>query len=356
MSASLRSLLLVVVCLGPSAHARGPAGAGAPRAAKPPVNTGDRTAARPAANAEPTDPDSSTAVAARAGKAPVTDAPAAKVPLTGAPAPDAVAGAQAPGAEPASTPAADGPAHWYGFSFRLGGLFLLPLGSSNEVELVNVSGPARLSVNNGPIAGSSVGLGNNLMFAATIGYAFPFLNQQLGLETVLALPFTMKLVAKGTLARQSLAPSALGNLPTGLPALGEELGETTVLPPVLTLVYRFLPTLPVHPYLGVGLSYLIPLSTKITNPVLTEVTQPRLQVDPKLGWVVQGGLDVQLYKWFHLTADVKYIGGLDLTATVRDIYVRLPSLPLYDAVRVGDNVAHLSVDPLVFQLGVGMNL
>jgi outer membrane protein len=335
MSSTMRTLcLLLIVSLGSSAHAHGPADAGL-------------------ALAEPADP-------AAVQAAPPADAPVAQLG-----APDAGAALAAPAAAvakvaaleaPAVAPAVEDPAHWYGFSFRLGGLFLLPLGSSGEVELANVSGPARLSVNNGPIPGSSVGLSSNVMFAATIGYAFPFLNQQLGLETILALPFTMKLVAKGTLASQSLAPTALGNLPTGLPALGEELGETTVIPPVLTLVYRFLPNLRVHPYLGLGLSYLIPISTKITNPVLTEVTQPTLQVDPKLGWVVQGGVDVQLYKWFHLTADVKYIGGLDLTATVKDIYVRLPSLPLYDAVRVGDNVAHISVDPLVFQLGVGMNL
>ena len=263
---------------------------------------------------------------------------------------------------PATEPAAGAPVltpdepHWYGFSFRLGGLFLLPLGSSGEVELANVEGPARLSVNNGPIAGSSVGLGNNLMFAATIGYAFPFFDRQLGIETILAAPFTMKLIAKGTLANQSLAPTALGNLPTGLPALGSELGETTVLPPVLTLVWKFLPHYRVHPYIGLGASYLIPLSAKITNPVLTSVTSPTLEVNPKLGWVLQAGVDVKLWKWIHVTADMKYIGGLDLTATVKDIYVRLPGLPLYDAVRVGDNVAHVSVDPLAFQLGVGMDL
>jgi outer membrane protein W len=245
---------------------------------------------------------------------------------------------------------------WNGFSFRVGALFLQPLGSSGEVELANVSPVARLAVKEGPIVGSSVGLGNTLMPAMTLGYAFPFLNRRLGVETILALPFSMKLISRGTLASQSLAPTVLQTLPTGVPALGSELGEVTVLPPVLTATWHFLPGFVVNPSVGLGVSYLIPLSAKITNSVLTEVTQPQLELGPKLGWVLQAGADVHVWKWFFVTADVKYIGGLDLTATVRNIYVRLPGLPLFEAVRVGDNVAHVSVNPLVLQLGVGMNL
>jgi outer membrane protein len=124
---------------------------------------------------------------------------------------------------------------------------------------------------------------------------------------------------------------------------------------VVTLVYRFLPGAGVRPYLGAGASYLIPLHSEITNPVLIEVSAPQLDIPSKLGWVVQGGLDVHLYQSFFATIDFKYIGGLDVTATTRNIYVRLPSLPLYGAVKVGDNVAQVSVNPLVAQAGVGMN-
>jgi outer membrane protein W len=254
-------------------------------------------------------------------------------------------------------PASDQPA-FHGFYFRVGGLFLQPLPSSQEVQLDGVKGAARLGLSDGPIAGSSVGLGNAAMPAITLGFApsLPTIGQQLSLETILAIPFKMKLYAKGTLATKSLAPTVLGTLPTGVAALGEELGETTVAPPVLTAVYRFLPDYRVHPYVGLGVSVLIATDARITNPVLTEVATPTLEVPPAFGFVVQAGVDVHLWKWFFATADFKFIGGLDLTARVKDVYVRLPNLPLYGAVKVGDTVSHVSVNPVVLQLGVGMNL
>ena len=266
-------------------------------------------------------------------------------------------GALAHGDEPADAPQASSTEPvFHGFYFRLGGLFLQPLPSSQEVRLEGVTGAARLGLSDGPIAGSSVGLGNAAMPALTVGFAPPFLNHQLSLETILAVPFKLKLYAKGTLATKSLAPTVLGSLPTGVPALGEELGETTALPPVLTAVYRFLPGWRVNPYVGVGFSVLIATDARITNPLLTEVSTPKLEIPPAVGYVLQGGADVHLYKWFYATADLKFIGGLDLTARVKNVYVQLPNLPLYEAVKVGDTVSSVSVNPIVFQLGVGMNL
>ena len=91
-------------------------------------------------------------------------------------------------------------------------------------------------------------------------------------------------------------------------------------------------------------------------------TPPRLPANartpspPKLGWVVQAGAEVRVYGPFFITGDFKYIGGFDLTGKVTDMWVRTPSLPLYGAVRVGDNVVKVSVNPIIVQLGVGMNL
>jgi hypothetical protein len=98
------------------------------------------------------------------------------------------------------------------------------------------------------------------------------------------------------------------------------------------------------------------MGAKITNPVISEVSQPKVEIPPKLGWVVQGGVEVRLFGSFFLTGDFKYIGGLDLTAKVSNIWVRLPKLPLYGATRVGDNIVRVSVNPIVVQLGIGMNL
>jgi outer membrane protein W len=244
-----------------------------------------------------------------------------------------------------------------GFYFSLGGLFISPTGRSGEVELANVGAQARLSgMTNGPIAGSYTRIGSNLMAAATIGYALPILNRQLSIETILALPFTQKLHAGGTLANNSLGPKALNSLPTGVPALGEELGEVKALPPVVTAVYRFFPNSIVHPYLGLGVSLMIVTEAKITNPVLTEVSAPKIEIPPKVGWVAQAGVEVRLFGSFFVSGDLKYIGGLDITSTVKDIWVRLPDLPIYGRVRVGDNIARMSVNPVIAQVGIGMAL
>jgi len=258
-----------------------------------------------------------------------------------------------------STEADDEPA-WRsllrGFYARVGLLVIAPLGQSSEVELSNVGGPARLAIDNGPIAGSFVELGNKAMPAVIVGYQLPILNRQLSIETILALPFSLKMKAGGTLANQSLAPTALDNLPTGIAPLGSELGEVKVLPPVVTATYRFFPELPVHPYIGAGVSLMLPLSARITSRTLTEVTQPEVHIDSRFGYVLQAGIDLQLYKSLYVLADFKYIGGLDLEARVTNIWVRTPQLPLYEAVKVGDNVVKLTANPIVLMLAIGVNL
>lgn len=245
---------------------------------------------------------------------------------------------------------------WYGFYFRGAALFVIPTGKSQPVELANVQGPAELAVKNGPIAGSYVTMGFNAMPALTLGYALPFWKRSLSIETILALPFEMTMHAGGTLATQSLAPYALGNLPTGVPPLGDELGKIKVLPPVLTLVWRFLPEFRVRPYVGAGVSVLIPMGARLTNPVLTAVGNPTLEVPVKAGFVIQAGGEVRLWKWFFLTADFKYIAGFDLTATVKNISVKLPALPIFEQAKVGDNVVKMSVNPVILQIGLGMDL
>jgi outer membrane protein W len=250
-----------------------------------------------------------------------------------------------------------------GLRIRAGGLYVKPTGRGQEVELSNVSGYARLAgVRDGPIAGSSTSLGGSGMFAAIVGYAPPFLDRQLSIETILALPFEQKLYAGGTLASTSLAPKAIGTLPTGVPALGRELGTVTVLPPVVTAVYRFFPRSWIRPYLGAGGCVLLVLDAQITNPVLASVRPPKVEVPPAFGWVAQVGSELRFGigvlpgRSFFLTADVKYIGGLEVTARVKDIWVSLPGLPVYGAAQVGDNTVHMKIDPLVTFLGVGVDL
>jgi outer membrane protein W len=245
----------------------------------------------------------------------------------------------------------------YGVHFRVGGLSVVPTAHGGPVELSNVSGPARLSgLADGPIAGSSTRVGKALMVAAIVGYAPPILNRQLSFETILALPFKQKLYAGGTLANESLAPNALGSLPTGVPPLGSEIGEVTVLSPVLTAVYRFFPGGRLRPYLGAGGCLLVVLDTKITNPVLASVRAPRVDTSPRLGWVVQAGTEVRFGGRYFLTADVKYVGGLAITSRMRNVSVSVPKMPLYGSTSMGDAISHTRVDPIVSFLGVGMDL
>jgi outer membrane protein W len=249
----------------------------------------------------------------------------------------------------ASAPRADPLDGFYG---RLGVLYLHPMPQSGPVVLSNVTGPAQLALTNGPVLGSGVTVGDALMPAATIGYR---VWDQFTLETILAPPITLAMKATGTLATKPLAASALGNLPTGVAALGPNLGETKALPPVLTATYRFLPDWPVHPYLGAGASYMISYDTRITNPVLTSVHPMNLNLPPVLGWVVQAGADFHLWQGLFVTLDAKYIGGLDMNIAMRNLDAKVPGLPLYGTVHLGDARVHMSIDPLVFQGGVGWN-
>lgn len=68
--------------------------------------------------------------------------------------------------------------HWY---FRAGGAYVLPLSSSDELELANVDGPASLAVSNGPIAGSGASVESTALPAVTIGYVLPWLDGKLAL-------------------------------------------------------------------------------------------------------------------------------------------------------------------------------
>jgi outer membrane protein len=165
----------------------------------------------------------------------------------------------------------------------------------------------------------------------------------------------MTLTLTGTLADTSVAPFALGNVPTGVPAFGSELGTTKVLPPIVTAVYRFPLHARVRPYGGLGLSYVIPYDTKITNAVLTEVSQPSVDISADLAWVVQAGVDIQLWRQMYFTLDAKFVGGLDLVAEMNNLELTVPALPIYGTVSAGTGTAEVTVNPLVVQAGVGWN-
>src|SRR5690606_38201381 len=131
---------------------------------------------------------------------------------------------------------------WFSYErlyFRAGLLHVAPLSDSRELTLSNVDGPASLAIMDGPIAGSGAALDPLTVPAVIAGYVLPIWDGRLSLETVLSTPIHVKFRATGTLADMSLAPDALG-IPTGVPALGSELGEADAAPPLVTAVYRLL--------------------------------------------------------------------------------------------------------------------
>lgn len=231
---------------------------------------------------------------------------------------------------------------------RAGIAHVSPLAQSRELELADIDGPASLAVQNGPIAGSGSTISSATIPAITIGYR---LRERLSLETVVGVPFTVKFKATGTLRDMSIAPTALG-IPTGVPALGEELGEAKAAPPMVTLVYE-LRKGPVRPFVGAGLAILFGYDGKVTNPVLTEVAPVDLKISPAPGLVLQGGLEARLAKRIYARLDLKFIAGMLARARAEHVQVRAPELPLFDTVEVGTAKMSVWVNPLIVQLGIG---
>ena len=235
--------------------------------------------------------------------------------------------------------------------FRAGVARVMPLSSSREMELADINGPASLALQDGPIAGSGSTVASATAFAAVLGYRLGETGRW-SLETLLGAPFTVKFRATGTLATMSLAPTALG-LPTGVKPLGPELGEATAAPPMVTLVYSFRAFGPIRPFVGAGASILFAYNAKVTNPVLTSVSQPDFSVSPAPGFVMQTGLEANLTHGIYARLDVKFIAGMLAKAEVTHIQVATPDIPLFGNVDVGTAKMSVWVNPLVVQLALG---
>lgn len=238
------------------------------------------------------------------------------------------------------------------FYLRVGGIFIKPLSTSQPMSLADIDGPASLALMNGPIAGSGASVDSAATPGLIIGYRLPYLHRRLSIETVLGLPFTVKFTATGTLANQSLAPTALG-IPTGVMPLGPELGEAKAAPPVVTAVYSLIDHGIVQPYVGAGVAALFSYGAKVTNPTLTAEGNPQLTIPPAAGLVVQAGVDFKVFKEWYLRVDVKYIAFLEANAEVHNIVVATPNIPLFGTVDVGTAKMSVDVNPLILQAGFG---
>ncbi len=207
------------------------------------------------------------------------------------------------------------------FYVRGGVVHVVPLSDSSELELSGVDGPASLALRDGPVEGSGTTIDPMTTPGLIIGVRTPALGDRLAIETVLAPPLHVRFHATGTLADESIAPDALG-IPTGVPALGPELGEAKGAPPILIATVRLPGSEALEPHVGLGATVLI-------------------------------SYDARIWRRLRGRIDVMYVAFMKTRATVDDLRVRTPGIPLFEAVEVGQARMDVTVNPLILQLGIG---
>lgn len=122
----------------------------------------------------------------------------------------------------------------------------------------------------------------------------------------------------------------------------DKLAGTWVLPPTLTLQYHFAaPHAKVRPYVGAGVNYTIFYSSKASGALNAAIGDTTVHLNDSFGYALQAGVDVNITHKVFANLDVKYI-DMDTTA-------RLHTGAATNSVKV-------SIDPLVFGIGIGFRL
>lgn len=191
------------------------------------------------------------------------------------------------------------------------------------------------------------------IFTAILGFAPATFRGYVSFETLIGLPKKSKLRATGDLANKSLAPTALDLIPTGVPPLGEEIGEASAAPLMVTATFRT-PELGgrVRLYAGGGPSLLLVRGAKVTNAVLTEVATPKIETSPTLGVVAQAGIDLKVYKRVYARFDVKEMWFMPTETRITNIHVKT-TIPLLETIEVGSSRSQVQANPLVVSFGIG---
>lgn len=159
-------------------------------------------------------------------------------------------------------------------------------------------------------------------YAPEVDFTYMFTNN-IGAELILG---TTKHGIGGT---DALA--GLGNVAT-----------TWVLPPTLTLQYHFAPESHIRPYVGAGINYTIFYSSNPSDSLESAIGQTDVSLDDSFGYALQAGIDFDITPRIFGNIDVKYI-DMDTTATLT-------------TAGVGQNKVDVSIDPLVFGIGIGLRL
>lgn len=118
---------------------------------------------------------------------------------------------------------------------------------------------------------------------------------------------------------------------TGEPAL--DIGSLDLIPVTATVQWHFARGSLLSPYIGGGVSYV--MADDLRSADLQQIEVDRVEIDSKVGWVAQAGLDIGLTTRFAIAADAKYIAYSPQSAAPGD------PAPV-----------DLELDPLIFSLGV----
>lgn len=248
--------------------------------------------------------------------------------------------------------------------WRLGAGEFVYAGSSDNAV---VSGPASngnvsLGLPPGPIPNSGGGVSSHEHFAAgMIGFIIPAFGEHFSVEALLAAPLRLKFQARGELASEPVARTALRNqagdeIPTQVPAIGQDIGMLHALPPNFTIVYRpFLHSF-VRPYVGIGTYWMYTYSMNITAPVLTDprVNAPQLTLSRPIGCIGQAGLDFKLPWGFYLTTDARFLGCATVHAVMHNVEVYSPTFsPSFGVIKVGDITVNDNMRAWIFSITIG---
>ena len=122
----------------------------------------------------------------------------------------------------------------------------------------------------------------------------------------------------------------------------QSLGGVNLLPPTLTAQWHFNPDQLIDPYLGAGINYTLMLDRNAKGSA-GAINGNKIKIDrDSWGYVLQGGVDVNLKNGWLLNADIKYVNietDVQLKGAATDNQWR--------------KVDALDINPGVFGIGIG---
>lgn len=124
-----------------------------------------------------------------------------------------------------------------------------------------------------------------------------------------------------------------------------ELADTWVLPPTLTLQYHLMPGSRVRPYIGAGVNYTIFYSEDASPALVGAIGPTSVDLDDSFGFALQAGVDIDITERVFFNLDIKYV-DMDTTATLFTPGVS----PTPDVI----NTVDVDLNPIIAGIGFGM--